>query len=76
MWFRGFGASARHLPRCVQRSRIGTYTKGLRVARTIADLDHSDIINVEHVGEAIQYRSLDRNLWGWRKRMPRNLSSI
>jgi len=39
------------------------YTKVLKVARTIADLDHSEALKVEHVSEAIQYRTLDRNLW-------------
>jgi magnesium chelatase family protein len=36
------------------------YDKVRRVARTIADLDASDTIRVEHVAEAIQYRLLDR----------------
>lgn len=38
------------------------YTKILRVARTIADLEGEEDIRPYHVSEAIQYRSLDRKI--------------
>lgn len=40
------------------------YDRILRVARTVADLDGSDMICAAHVAEAVQLRSLDRKYFG------------
>ena len=39
------------------------YDRILKVARTIADLASADSISSDHVSEAVQFRSLDRQMW-------------
>jgi magnesium chelatase family protein len=40
------------------------YDRIIKVSRTIADLDNSPQIKIEHLSEAIHFRSLDRENWG------------
>jgi magnesium chelatase family protein len=43
------------------------YSRILKVARTIADLDGAENISTQHVAEAIGYRNLDRSDWAERR---------
>jgi magnesium chelatase family protein len=55
----------RTLEMAVRRMNLSAraHDRILRVARTVADLDHSETVSAKHLAEAVQFRNLDRNYW-------------
>jgi magnesium chelatase family protein len=59
-------AAADRLSAAMKRLNLSAraYERILKVARTIADLEASPDIKMNHIAEAVNYRNLDRSTWG------------
>jgi magnesium chelatase family protein len=58
-------ASQKLLQRAMEHYQLSAraYDRILKVARTVADLANKEQILAEHLAEAIQFRSLDKQNW-------------
>src|SRR5437667_7958417 len=58
-------ASQQMLERAIMKFGLSAraYDRILEVSRTIADLEGGERIAEQHISEAVQYRTLDRNFW-------------